>query len=270
MSVLDEINAARRASVARDKERLSPKQLAAQSAAVTRAPISLAAALRAGEGPRVIAEHKRGSPSEGDYGCPAGLSDVVRGYEAAGAIGLSVLTETERFGGRLDHLREARPLVGLPLLRKDFIVDEYQLHEARVAGADAVLLIASGLSAAEAERFCRKAHELRLEVLLELHGEDELDYLRIGPDVVGVNNRNLRTLDIDLATSRRMLHQLPPELPRISESGIKRAADAAELLQLGYDGLLVGTQFMKTPDPGRALATFLAETAALLRDQPTP
>lgn len=264
MSVLDDINAARRIAVAEAKAGLSPKQLAQRAEAVTQAPNSLAAALRAGTGPRVIAEHKRASPSEGDYGCPATLADVVGGYVSAGAVGLSVLTEAERFGGSLEHLRSARALVTLPLLRKDFIVDEYQLYEARLAGADAVLLIAAGLSVAEAERFCRKAHELQLEVLLELHGEDELDYLRTGPDVVGVNNRNLRTLEIDLDTSRRMLAALPTDLPRLSESGIKTAADAADMLRLGYDGLLVGTQFMKTPDPGDALRTFLAQTSALL------
>ena len=264
MSVLADINAARRLSVAEAKERLSPKRLAADVALVRRSPVSLAEALRAGTGPRVIAEHKRASPSEGDYGCPADTSAVVRGYEMAGATGLSVLTERERFGGSLDHLRAAREEVGLPLLRKDFIVDEYQLYEARLAGADAVLLIASGLSLSEAERFCRKAHELQLEVLLELHGEGELDYLSIGPDVVGVNNRDLKTLAIDLATSVAMLPLLPTDLPRISESGIKTAADAAEMIALGYDGLLVGTQFMKTDDPGAALATFLTETKALL------
>ena len=264
MSVLDDINAARRRTVAKVKARRPPERLAADVERFTRRPISLASALRAGTGPRVIAEHKRASPSEGDYGCPADLPEVVRGYRAAGAVGLSVLTEGERFGGSLDHLREARALVDLPLLRKDFIVDEYQLYEARLAGADAVLLIASGLSPDEAHGFCRKAHELQLEVLLELHGEDELDYLSIGPDVVGVNNRNLRTLAIDLATSRRLLPLLPTDLPRLSESGIQTPADAADLLRIGYDGLLIGTQFMKSPDPGATLGTFLAETVALL------
>ena len=264
MSVLVEINRRRRTLVAEQKARLPQGALAVQAKDVDREPVSLAAALRAGTAPRVIAEHKRASPSEGDYGCGATVAQVVRGYDRAGATGLSILTETERFGGSLDHLQEARTLVDLPLLRKDFVVDEYQLYEARLAGADAVLLIAAGLTLPEARSFCRKAHELQLEVLLELHGEADLDYLSIGPDVVGVNNRDLRTLEIDLATSRAMLPHLPTDLPRLSESGIKSAGDAAELLSLGYDGLLVGTQFMKSADPGGALGTFLAETAALL------
>lgn len=264
MSVLDDINAARRQSVALAKERLTPKLLARRVAQLARTPASLAAVLRAGHGPRVIAEHKRASPSEGDYGCPATLPEVIAGYTAAGATGLSVLTESDRFGGSLRHLELARSQTTLPILRKDFIVDEYQLYEARLAGADAVLLIAAGLTLAEADRFCRTAHDLQLEVLLEIHGGDELDYLSVGPDVIGVNNRNLRTLAIDLETSRRLAFVLPADPPRISESGIRTAADAAEMLSLGYDGLLVGTQFMKTPDPGGALASFLRETQALL------
>ena len=225
---------------------------------------SLAAALRAGSGPRIIAEHKRASPSEGDYACPASLAEVIEGYTAAGAVALSILTEGERFGGSLEHLRDARKLTYLPLLRKDFIVDEYQLYEAKVVGANAVLLIAAGLSLDDASRFCRKAHELGLEVLLELHEAAELDYLSINPDVVGVNNRDLRTLKIDLRTSEALLAQLPTDLPRISESGIQSAADAARLLGLGYEGLLVGTQFMKTADPGAALSHFLTDTRAAL------
>lgn len=225
---------------------------------------SLAAALRRGEGPRVIAEHKRASPSEGNYACPAALADVIRGYTAAGAVALSILTEEERFGGSLQHLQEARALTNLPLLRKDFIVDEYQLYEAKLAGADAVLLIAAGLSIDEAISFCRKAHELGLEVLLELHEVTELDYLSIGPDVVGINNRDLRTLKIDLRTSEALLFQLPTDLPRISESGIQSPEDAARMLRIGYEGLLIGTRFMKSSDPGAALNTFLHDTRAAL------
>ncbi len=242
----------------------SDEEMAAYRQAQNLGPYSLASALRSGDGPRIIAEHKRASPSEGEYGCPSTLSEVIEGYTSAGAVAISVLTEETSFGGSLQHLREARHLTKLPLLRKDFIVDEYQLYEAKAAGADAILLIAAGLELEEARRFCRKAHELGLEVLLELHGAAELDYLSIGPDVVGVNNRDLRTLDIDLHTSTALLSQLPTDLPRISESGIKTAADAAQLLRLGYDGLLIGTRFMKTDAPGPALGTYLRETSALL------
>ncbi len=268
MSVLDLINARSRLAVAERARRVPLADLAAQlrpaRGELGYTTVSLAGALREGEGPRVIAEHKRASPSEGDYGCPGTLAEVITGYTAAGAVALSILTEEERFGGSLQHLRDARALTDLPLLRKDFIVDAYQLYEAKAAGADAVLLIAAGLSIDEAGAFCRQAHDLGLEVLLELHEAAELDYLSIEPDVVGINNRDLRTLKIDLATSEALLAQLPTDLPRISESGIHTSAEAARLLSIGYEGLLIGTRFMKAPEPGAALAAFLRETRAAL------
>lgn len=263
MSVLGDINARTRETV-RERKAARPEANLKASPHYRRTPVSLARALRRGSGPRVIAEHKRASPSEGSYDCPADLASVVAGYEANGAVALSILTEGERFGGSLQHLEAARQQTTLPLLRKDFIVDAYQITEAKASGADAVLLIAAGLGLEQVGEFCRKAHDLGLGVLLELHDETELDYLQIGPDVVGVNNRNLKTLEIDLATSEALLAHLPTDLPRISESGIHSAEDAARLLALGYDGLLVGTQFMKTNQPGAALGAFIRQTRTLL------
>ena len=260
MSVLQQICARRRAVVAEQRTRV-PVSRFRESALYAAPTRSLAAALRL-PGVRVIAEHKRASPSAGAYGVTRSPTQVARAYEAAGAAALSVLTEPEWFGGELDHLREVRRATGLPLLRKDFIVDPYQLHEAKGAGADAVLLIAAALTVAEAGELRTVAHHLGLEVLLELHDASELEYLEIAPDVVGVNNRNLATLAIDLRTSERLYGALPADVARITESGIATAADARRLLAAGYDGMLVGTQFMRRPDPGAALAGFLREVGA--------
>ena len=261
VSVLDEIMRRRRAEVAA-LATSRPRPLDGAALAPTR---SLAQAVRRSDrAVRVIAEHKRASPSEGDYGCAADVEAVVGGYALAGAVALSVLTEPRAFGGSDDHLRRARATVDLPILRKDFTVDVYQVEEARAIGADAILLIAAGLTLDDARRLADRAHELELEVLLELHAASELDYLDVEPDVVGVNNRNLATLAIDLATSRRLVTQLPTDRPRVTESGLATAEDAAALLAHGYDGMLVGTAFMKHPDPGAACGAFIADTAASL------
>lgn len=264
MSILDDICARRRTSVARRRAAVPRHALPAPPAS---APPSLSASLRnaAAGGVAVIAEHKRRAPSSGPLGTPATLAEVVAGYAAAGAAGLSVLTEAEHFDGSLTDLDEARRHTSLPLLRKDFTVDAYQLHEARAHGASAVLLIAAALSLGEARRFRELAGELGLEVVLELHDPSELDYLAVAPEIVGVNNRNLATMRVDLAAGEALFAQLPTDGPvRISESGIHGPADAARMLGAGYEGLLIGTQFMRTPDPGAALADFLAGTRRLL------
>ena len=263
MSVLDAINAQRRKDVDLQKESTSISKLKL-SPLYERKCIPLKDSIRSKGPVAIIAEHKRASPSEGDYGCPANLEAVVHGYQNAGVAAMSILTEPQRFGGNLDHLLKARALTDLPLLRKDFIIDEYQIHEAKSAGADAILLIAAGLSLADANRFSSLAHVLGLEVLLELHDTSELKYLEIEPDVVGVNNRNLKTLKIDLKSSIDLFGQLPAELVKISESGIKHVRNAAKLLEHGYQGLLIGTQFMKTDNPGKACEAFIASTAELL------
>jgi indole-3-glycerol phosphate synthase len=264
MSVLDTINTQRRKDVELQKKIVSISELKS-SAHYGRVCSSLKGSLVSKGPAAIIAEHKRASPSEGDYACPANLEAVVRGYANAGVAAMSVLTEPHRFGGSLNHLREARGFTNLPLLRKDFIVDKYQIYEAKSAGADAILLIAAGLSLAEANDFSCLAHDLGLEVLLELHNVYELKYLSVNPDVVGVNNRNLKTLKIDLKSSIELFDQLPNDFVKISESGIKHAVDAARLLGYGYQGLLVGTQFMKTEDPGQACKRFIDSTTELLK-----
>ncbi len=268
MSVLQDICDRRRRDVEDDQLRVPLDELRGRSH-YNREPLSLAGALRASRGVRVIAEHKRGSPSQGDYGTTASLRSVIEGYVEAGAVALSILTEPSWFGGALQHLESARTLVDVPLLRKDFTVSPYQVHEAKAAGADAILLIAAALTREQAGRLADLARALGLEVLLELHAEEELGYLGIEPDVVGINNRNLKTLAIDLASSERLIGQLPPTLARISESGIQTPADAARVLAAGYDGMLVGTQFMRTQNPGLRLRQFRRETAALLAPKPS-
>ena len=257
MSVIHRICEEQRALVHRRRREVSLEAL--REAPRYHGPThSLAGALRAAP-VAVIAEHKRASPSQGSYGVTLSPEAIARGYAEAGACAISVLTEENHFGGSLAHLRAIRACVDVPLLRKDFIVDAYQLHEAKAHGADAVLLIAAALTLDEAHELRTVAHHLSLEVLLEVHDAAELDYLDIGPDVVGVNNRNLRTLNIDLRTSETLAASLPGELVRITESGIGDAAAAARLLRFGYDGMLVGTQFMRTPKPAAALSTFLTD-----------
>ena len=256
MSVLQSICDDRRRAVALQRSRHDV--VGFRESAYYEAPVrSLRAALQA-EGLSVIAEHKRASPSEGDYGQALGPVEIAKAYQAAGASAISVLTEPNRFGGSLDHLTAIRRAVRVPILRKDFIVDAYQLHEAKAAGADAVLLIAAALTLEEATELRTVAHHLGLEVLLEVHGREELEYLSIDPDVIGINNRNLKTLKIDLATSEELYGALPPNATKISESGIATPTDALRMQRAGYDGLLVGTQFMKTAAPGDALAQLLA------------
>lgn len=264
MSVIDLINAQRRKDVLKQKQEVPLQQLK-YAMLYDRACVSLKSALLDAGPVSVIAEHKRASPSEGDYGCPSDLASVVQGYEKAGAAAISVLTEPHRFGGSLFHLQEARALTQLPLLRKDFIVDPYQVHEAKSAGADAILLIAAGLSQSQAGDLTALAHDLGLEVLLELHDAEELEYLAVDPDVVGINNRNLKTLKIDLQSSLDLFNQLPKGLFKISESGIKDSTDAARLLSAGYQGLLIGTQFMKTDNPGETCQDFIESTIDQLK-----
>ncbi len=213
----------------------------------------------------IIAEFKRKSPSKGWIHADAFPEEVVPAYAKAGAAALSVLTDEEYFGGSLDFIRRVRPLVDIPILRKDFIIDPYQLYQAREAGADAVLLIAACLSREACAALTAEAHRLGLEVLLEVHSPEELDYITPDVDVVGVNNRHLGSFVTDVKTS----FELAPALNKIlrsaqddsrvfiSESGISDPATVRALREVGYRGFLMGENFMKEPDPGAALATFI-------------
>lgn len=207
----------------------------------------------------IISEFKRRSPSKGWISPNADPAIIAPAYEQGDATALSVLTETKYFGGSDEDLRTARAKVSLPILRKDFICDEYQLYEARLWGADAILLIASALERNTCIALARKAKELQLEVLLELHHERELEYLNDAVDVVGINNRNLGTFHTDTEHSFLLAEQLPRETVRISESGITDAATARELRQKGFQGFLIGELFMRTENPGDSLKHFLEQ-----------
>ena len=214
-------------------------------------------------GLRVIAECKRRSPSRGVLRASYDPVAIARGYERAGAAALSVLTEPTFFDGAIEHLEAVRDTVGLPILRKDFIVDPYQLLEARAAGADAVLLIVAALEDRDLRGLRDQARTLGLDVLVEVHDEEELARaIDAGTDLVGVNNRNLKTLEVSLEVSRRLAPLAPENAVMISESGISLHEDLLDLQGHGFSGFLVGSALMREASPGGALKRLLEGTAA--------
>ena len=199
--------------------------------------------------------------SKGDIAPQAEPTIIVPGYERAGASGISVLTDPKFFGGNLKDLQAVRPLTHLPVLRKDFIVSPYQLYQAKLAGADVVLLIAAALTVDECKALGKLAHQLEMEVLLEIHTEKELGYLHEHVDLIGVNNRNLGTFHTDVENSFHLARKLPKELLWVSESGISQPDTFRQLREAGFRGFLMGETFMKTPSPEKALSDFLQALA---------
>jgi indole-3-glycerol phosphate synthase len=225
---------------------------------------SLRSALATSGGPNVIAECKRRSPSKGILRADYDPVSIARAYALNGAAAISVLTEPTFFDGSLDHLRAVRAAVDLPLLRKDFMVSDYQLLEAKAAGADAVLLIVAALGPAELKGLHERATGLGLDVLVEVHDAEELAMaLDAGASLVGVNNRNLRTLEVNPAVSHLLIAQIPREVVSVSESGIRTSEDLQKLGALGYRGFLVGERFMTASDPGAALSQLLGRSGSL-------
>jgi indole-3-glycerol phosphate synthase len=258
-NILETIRARKRDEVARQKEELPLARVERILRLQRRPALSLREALaRSRSG--VIAEFKRRSPSRGWIHPGADAALVTRAYEEAGAAAISCLTDEHFFGGGFADFENARAAVSrVPLLRKEFIVDEYQVHQSKVMGADAILLIAACLTREETRHFTRLAHALGMEVLLEIHDEDELDYIQPGTDVVGVNNRDLKTFTTDTARSSRLARAIPARHLKISESGLSRPETARALREEGFRGFLVGENFMKTGDPGAALRAFIEE-----------
>lgn len=257
--ILEEIVAYKRIEVAAQKEQMPPRKLYAEVERMMAEGVekrSLSQALTKNDY-GIIAEFKRKSPSKGWIKEDGKPEEIPLAYEQNGAAALSILTDEKYFGGSLDFVRRARPLVNLPILRKDFIIDEYQLFQARHVGADAVLLIAADLKKEEARLLTALAHDLALEVLLELHAEHELDYADLPVDALGVNNRNLGTFVTDVQNSFRMAARLPEDRVLVSESGIAGPDVIRLLREVGYRGFLIGESFMKTDDPGRALKQFI-------------
>jgi len=206
----------------------------------------------------VIAECKRRSPSRGVLAPQYEPVAIARKYQAGGAAAISVLTEPTFFDGALAHLAAVREAVALPLLRKDFVVDEYQLLEARAAGADAVLLIVAALEQSELVRLQSRAWDLGLSALVEIHDDEELTRaIDSGARVIGVNNRNLRTLAIDVSASDRLAAKMPASVVGVSESGLQTRSDLERLASAGYRAFLIGERFMTDPDPARAIADLI-------------
>lgn len=262
-TILDDILAHKRQEVAAQKQRVDMDTLVANISASNDTPRGFMKALQARVaigGTAVIAEVKKASPSMGVIRASFDPVAIAESYAAAGATCLSVLTDEKYFQGSGHYLRLVRAAVGLPLLRKDFIVDEYQIVEARALGADAILLIVAALSDAELAAFTRLAHDLGLDVLVEVHDEVECARaLQLPLRVIGVNNRNLHDFSVSLDTSRRIKTMLPADYLLVSESGIHSRADIEALQADGIHAFLVGGSLMQAEDPGAALSALLAK-----------
>ena len=244
------------------KQEVSLREMEA-SAYFKRDIYSMTESLRQKSPCAVIAEFKRRSPSKGDIFNAAEVVSTVTSYEQAGCAGISVLTDAPYFGGSLEDLKLARAAVNLPLLRKDFIIDEFQIVEARSAGADLILLIAEVLSKEEVFQLAKFARGLGLEVLLEMHSKDEVSKINEHINIVGINNRNLKTFEVDIDASIRLLQDLNGDFLKISESGLSDPGTVHKLAVAGFGGFLVGESFMKTHAPGKACAQFIAEVLHL-------
>jgi len=259
MNILDKIVITKKAEVELAKKMVSVKAL--QSGAYfDRQPYSLKEFMLASERTGIIAEFKRRSPSKGIINDHSTVVEVTQGYAAAGASAISVLTDTDYFGGHPKDLMEARAANTVPLLRKDFMIDEYQIFEAKAWGADIILLIAAILTPAQIDSFSQLAKSLGLNVLLEVHNLEELER-SIYPnlDAIGVNNRNLADFSVDIQTSFDLVNKIPNEFLKISESAISDPKIINQLKSAGFNGFLIGENFMKTPDPGGAMRQFTEE-----------
>ncbi len=258
MNILDRIIADKKNEVALRKS-LFPISYWEASPLFDRPLNRLSARLRSSHS-GIIAEHKRRSPSKQTINTKLSVSEVVQGYDKAGACGLSILTDHKYFGGSLEDLNLARATTTLPLLRKEFIVDEYQLIEAKAQGADLILLIAAVLSREEIQTLSTVAQKLDLEVLLEIHNQEELEKsIMPSLDLLGVNNRNLKTFEVSLETSRALAPLIPDEFVKVSESGLSDIQSIKILQSIGYQGFLVGENFMKTTQPGSAAQEFISQ-----------
>ena len=258
MNILDRIVADKRKEVDFKKSIVPVSQLE-QSLLFNKQTLSLSERLKASPS-EIIAEYKRRSPSKSIINHDLNVFDVAKGYESAGVCGMSVLTDGKYFGGSLDDLVIARASCQLPLLRKEFIIDSYQIREAKAYGADVILLIAAILSKDDIKKFSELAKQLDLEVLLEVHNEEELDKsIMPSLDMIGVNNRNLKTFEVSLDTSKQLSALIPDEFVKISESGISTTESIKTLRPYGFQGFLIGENFMKTNQAGANATAFIKD-----------
>ncbi|MGN6438443.1 MAG: indole-3-glycerol phosphate synthase TrpC [Agriterribacter sp.] len=257
MNILDTIIEHKKQEVAQRKQQ-TPVEVLQQSAFFNRETLSLKNYLVKPDKTGIIAEFKRKSPSKGWINADADPLKITGAYAKFGASGLSVLTDEQFFGGSADDLQKAR-VNEVPILRKDFMIDEYQLLEAKAMGADVILLIAANLTPQQTKALAATAKGLGLEVLLEIHNEQELEHICDEVDLVGVNNRNLKTFEVSLETSITLSKLIPSGKLKISESGISNVEAINELKKHGYQGFLIGENFMKAPDPAIAFAAFVEQ-----------
>ena len=260
MNILDKIVAYKAVEVKERKAVVSIDELT-NMAMYSRPTLSLRRFLDDPAKTGIIAEFKRKSPSKGIINDTADVKKVTSAYSLYGASGLSVLTDNSFFGGTTADLEAARSN-NTPILRKDFMIDEYQFYEAKAMGADVVLLIAACLTSASVKAFAQLAKSLQMEVLLEIHNEEELAHICDEVDFVGVNNRNLKTFSVDINTSLQLFPHIPADKPAIAESGISNVDTIVTLKQAGFKGFLIGENFMKQPDPTIAFADFVTELKA--------
>ena len=259
MTILDKIIEAKKAEIAHQKE-LVKMEILQDVFDFYRECNSLKLSLGKAESSGIIAEFKQRSPSKGDINLTAKVEEVTEAYVKAGAAGLSVLTEKNFFGGSQSNLviaREHNP--DTPILRKDFMINPYQIVEAKAYGADVILLIAACLSQDQAAELAATAKELGMEVLMEVHNADELEIVNDQVDIIGVNNRDLKTFEVDIETSVRLGKLIPDKFIKISESGLAGAGEIHYLRKNGFKGFLIGETFMKTSDPGEACRKFIEE-----------
>lgn len=257
MNILETIIAYKRKEV-EDRKALYPVKLLEQSIYFPTQPVSLAKYVQRNDLSGIIAEFKRKSPSKGIINAYASVETTTIGYMQAGAAALSVLTDKPSFGGSNEDLTTARKYNYCPIIRKDFTIDEYQVIEAKSIGADAILLIAAVLSAQSVKHLCAFAHSLGMEVLLEVHNREELDSnLEANADLIGVNNRNLKTFEVSIDISKELAPRIPSSVVKVSESGISGPSTIIELRQYGYEGFLMGENFMKNARPERAAREFV-------------
>lgn len=258
MTILEKIVQDKRKEIDLKKSVIPIKQLE-RSILFDRKSISLSEKLKNSKS-GIIAEHKRRSPSKAIINQSLNVQDVATGYQNAGVCGMSVLTDGKYFGGSLDDLLIARSSCNLPLLRKEFIIDAYQILEAKAHGADIILLIAAILTKEDIKQFSQLAKSLDLEILLEVHNEEELEKSILpNIDMIGVNNRNLKTFEVSLDTSKKLSRSIPDDFVKVSESGIGNTQTIKELQTYGYQGFLIGESFMKTDNPGLSATKFIKE-----------
>ncbi|MCX8531125.1 indole-3-glycerol phosphate synthase TrpC [Chryseobacterium luquanense] len=255
MNILDKIIETKEREISDSKSKISLQQLK-DSEFFERKTNSLKETIKSKSG--IIAEFKRKSPSKGIINDKVPPLEVVSAYEQFGASGISILTDKDYFGGSFEDILSIRNHINIPILRKDFMIDEYQFYEAKSIGADVVLLIAACLSPQQVQEFTQLSHELGLEVLLEIHTEAELKHFNLEIDLVGINNRNLKDFKVDLQHSVNLKNQLPKDVLSIAESGIYNINDFNYLKEKGFNGFLMGEYFMKHENPGNKFEEFVS------------